>query len=162
MIKKYLKYFIFIISCIFLILLDQLTKRLAVIYLKDKMPIAIIDNILELTYVENRGAAFGILQNKQILFYVLTILILIAIIYLLIKFDLKKENIVQFIFLLLIFSGAVGNFIDRVKNKYVVDFIYFKPIDFPVFNVADICITLGSILMIIILIFVKEKDNKLI
>ena len=162
MIKKYLKYFIFIISCVFLILLDQLTKRLAVIYLKDKMPIAIIDNILELTYVENRGAAFGILQNKQILFYVLTILILIAIIYLLIKFDLKKENIVQFIFLLLIFSGAVGNFIDRVKNKYVVDFIYFKPIDFPVFNVADICITLGSILMIIILIFVKEKDNKLI
>ncbi len=72
--------------------------------------------------------------------------------------NLKKENLYQFWFIVLIFSGAIGNFIDRIKNKYVIDFIYFKPIDFPVFNFADILITIGCMLMIITL-FVTSKEN---
>lgn len=153
-----LKYLIFIISSIFLISLDQLTKFLATKYLQNNKPYVIIDNVLELTYVENRGAAFGILQNKQILFYALTVIVLMVICVLLYKIDSINKNLMYFIFLILIFSGAIGNFIDRLKNKYVVDFIYFKPIDFPVFNFADIYITIACVLMLLYLfLFDREK-----
>ena len=157
--KSILKYFIFVVSSIFLIALDQLTKYFATKYLQHNKPFVIIDNVLELTYVENRGAAFGILQNKQLLFYALTIVVLVAICVLLYKIDDFKNNIFYFLFLILIFSGAIGNFIDRLKNKYVVDFIYFKPIDFPVFNLADIYITIACIFMIIYL-FIFDREKK--
>lgn len=139
-------------------MLDQITKHLATKCLQNNKPYKIIDNVLELTYVENRGAAFGILQNKQILFYVLTIIVLTVICMLLYKLDDIKDNSLYFIFMILIFSGAIGNFIDRVKNKYVVDFIYFKPIDFPVFNLADIYITIACVIMILnLFVFDREK-----
>ena len=157
--KSILKYFIFVVSSIFLIALDQLTKYFATKYLQHNKPFVIIDNVLELTYVENRGAAFGILQNKQLLFYALTVVVLVAICVLLYKIDDFKNNIFYFLFLILIFSGAIGNFIDRLKNKYVVDFIYFKPIDFPVFNFADIYITIACIFMIIYL-FIFDREKK--
>ena len=157
--KSILKYFIFVVSSIFLIALDQLTKYFATKYLQHNKPFVIIDNVLELTYVENRGAAFGILQNKQLLFYALTIVVLVAICVLLYKIDDFKNNIFYFVFLILIFSGAIGNFIDRLKNKYVVDFIYFKPIDFPVFNLADIYITIACVFMIIYL-FIFDREKK--
>ncbi|MBP3200248.1 MAG: signal peptidase II [Lachnospiraceae bacterium] len=157
--KSILKYFIFVVSSIFLIALDQLTKYFATKYLQHNKPFVIIDNVLELTYVENRGAAFGILQNKQLLFYALTIVVLVAICVLLYKIDDFKNNIFYFVFLILIFSGAIGNFIDRLKNKYVVDFIYFKPIDFPVFNLADIYITIACIFMVIYL-FIFDREKK--
>ena len=155
--KNVLKYLIFLISSVFLIILDQFTKHLATEHLKNNKPYVIIDNVLELTYVENRGAAFGILQNKQILFYILTVIVLVVIMVLLYKIDDLKNNILYFVFLVLIFSGAIGNFIDRVKNKYVVDFIYFKPIDFPVFNFADIYITVACILMLFYLFLFDRK-----
>ena len=156
--KNVLKYIIFIISSICLIAIDQITKCLATLHLKNNKPYVIIDNVLELTYVENRGAAFGILQNKQILFYALTVVVLAVILVLLYKINNVNNNILYLTFLILIFSGAIGNFIDRVKNKYVVDFIYFKPIDFPVFNCADIYITIACILMLLYLfLFDREK-----
>ena len=154
--KGMLKYIIFIIASVMLISIDQITKFLSSKFLYNKKPITIIDNVLELTYVENRGAAFGILQNKQILFFVLTIAVIIFIIYSLVNMTLDRHHIPYFIFLILIFSGAVGNFIDRIRNKYVVDMIYFKPIDFPVFNFADICITMGCVLLIYSLIFIYK------
>lgn len=155
--KNIIKYLVFIVASAILIAIDQITKSLALKYLHNNKPYVIINNVLELTYVENRGAAFGILQNKQVLFYILTIIVLIVISTLLYKIDDIKSNLLYFIFLILIFSGAIGNFIDRVKNKYVIDFIYFKPIDFPVFNFADIYITIACILMIAYLIF----DNRM-
>ena len=147
-----------IVSCI-LIFIDQLTKKIATLNLYKKPQVVIIDNVFELVYVENRGAAFGILQGKQLLFYILTIIILITILYLLYKTSLNKTNILYYVCLLLIFSGAIGNFIDRLKNKYVVDFLYFKLIDFPVFNFADILITIGMILMFIYLAFSNPNKN---
>ena len=84
---------------------------------------------------------------------------LVTICVLLYKIDNFKNNILYFVFLILIFSGAIGNFIDRLKNKYVVDFIYFKPIDFPVFNLADIYITIACIFMIIYL-FIFDREKK--
>lgn len=153
-----IKISIFCICSLLLIFVDQFTKKLATKYLLNKEPIIVIDGILELVYTENQGAAFGILQNRFEFFYVITILVLFIIIYLLVKTKLTLHNIPYFIFLVLIFSGAVGNFIDRVKNKSVVDFIYFKPIDFPVFNFADILITCGCIVLIISTLTIYRKE----
>ena len=157
--KNALKFIIFFLISFVLIFIDQFTKKIAYKTLYNNNPKVLIDDILELVYVENRGAAFGILQNKQGFFYILTVFVLIIILIYLFKLDLSTHNILYFIFLILLFSGATGNFIDRVKNKYVIDFIYFKPIDFPVFNFADICITIGCIVMIFSLLFIYKGDN---
>lgn len=155
---------------VILILLDQLTKYLAVVNLKGESPVVIIKNIVELTYLENTGAAFGILANKIILFAILTFIILGAIIYFKIKIDnliykkgLEKKLRMKYLFLswvlVTLFTGAIGNFIDRIRLNYVVDFIRFKFIDFPVFNIADILITCSSVLLIIMLIFVFKSEE---
>lgn len=157
--KNILKYILFFAASALLIFIDQFTKKLAYQTLYNKQPIVIIKDVLELVYVENRGAAFGILQNMQILFYALTVLVILIIMFYLYKLKLNIYYMPYFIFLILIFSGAIGNFIDRVKNKYVIDFIYFKPIDFPVFNFADICITLGCLLLIFSYIFIYKGND---
>lgn len=160
--KSFIKYLVFVFVSVILIAVDQITKKLALKHLYNNKPYVIVDNVLELTYVENRGAAFGILQNKQALFYVLTIVVLLVICYLIYRIDDIRNNLLYFIILILIFSGAIGNFIDRLRNKYVIDFIYFKPIDFPVFNFADIYITIACFLMIIYLIFENKNEKGLI
>lgn len=157
--KSYIKKLLvlFIPSAI-LIYLDQLTKTIA----KNTFmisPYKLIDNVIEFTYHENRGAAFGIMQNQHIIFYIITFSILIFILYIIKKIDLNKKNIILFICIILIFSGAIGNLIDRIINKYVIDFIYFKPIDFPVFNLADTYITIACFLFIFLSVFVyKDKE----
>lgn len=156
--KKLFKFSIFFILVFVLLLLDQITKRLAIFYLKDEKAFSLINDILELTYVENRGAAFGMLQNKYILFYALTIIVLISLIIYVNRLVLNSHNLFKFIITILIVSGALGNFIDRLKNKYVVDFIYFKLIDFPVFNFADIYISVACILLIISMFTIYKND----
>ncbi len=160
--KSFIKYLVFVFISVILIAVDQITKKMALKHLYNNKPYVIVDNVLELTYVENRGAAFGILQNRQELFYILTIVVLLVICYLLYRIDDIKNNLLYYIVLILIFSGAIGNFIDRLRNKYVIDFIYFKPINFPVFNFADIYITIACFLMIIYLIFENKKEKDLI
>ena len=113
--KNKLKYIVFVLACIILVAIDQVTKSLALKYLYNKESVVLIDNVLELVYVENRGAAFGSLQNKQILFSILTVIVLIYLLFLLYKTSLCKKNIPLIIFIILIFSGAVGNFIDRIN-----------------------------------------------
>jgi len=169
-IKRKNKIIIEIILFVLLLFLDQITKYIAVLNLKGKSPIVVIKDFFEFIYYENSGAAFGILQDKIILFSILTIIILGVIIYFKIKIDnvlynLSIENIVRKKYLLLstvlifLFAGAVGNFIDRIRFNYVVDFLRFTFIDFPIFNVADMLVTISSILLIIILIFVfKSKE----
>ena len=147
--RNILKYIIFFGASLILVFIDQFTKLLAYTKLYNKPPYVVIDGVIEFLYTENEGAAFGILQKKQLLFYVLTVIVIGVILYSLSKCNLTKHNIPYFVTLILIFSGAIGNFIDRIKNKYVIDFIYFKPINFPVFNFADICITLALIILII-------------
>ena len=157
--RNLLKLIIFFAASAALVVIDQLTKMLAYEKLYNKEPFPVINGIIELVYVENRGAAFGILQNQQVLFYILTIIVLIVIFVYVHKINLSYHYIPFFIFLILIFSGAIGNFIDRVKNKFVIDFIYFKPIDFPVFNFADICITIGCVLLIFSLAYIYKGED---
>ena len=144
---------------VLLILADQFTKHLAVIHLKDKDPITLFQDVLELQYLENRGAAFGMLQNQKIFFIFIALLILVVITWVLLKTpDRRKYRSLHFL-LVLIASGEVGNMIARLRFDYVVDFIYFVLINFPIFNVADIYVTVATACLVILLLFVyKEED----
>lgn len=157
--KKNVAITIDIVAMFLLILIDQVTKRLAVINLKDQNPIILIDNILQFRYLENRGAAFGMLQNKKLLFVFITIVMLTAIFYALFKLPLTKKYLIWHVFLCFIAAGGIGNMIDRVMHDYVIDFIYFILIDFPIFNFADILVTIGTILLFIDLLFLKKEED---
>lgn len=150
---------IFILGILILVFLDQLTKWLVVLKLKPIHDFPIINGIFHLTYVENRGAAFGILQGKRLFFILITtvIMIFIAIYYR----RLPKESKYHWMRLALILleAGAIGNLMDRVRLNYVVDFLYFKLIDFPVFNFADICVVVGTAI-ICIFILITPEDTK--
>ena len=147
------------VSMIILLVLDQLTKALAVQHLKGSAPFVIWDGVFELHYFENTGAAWGMLQNKQLLFYVLTVIFCILV--LVEVYRLYKEPrftpLVYTLFLVL--SGALGNFIDRILNQYVVDFIYFKLIDFPIFNLADCYITVSVVIVMLLILFYYSDEE---
>ena len=147
-----------VIMCL-LIVADQYTKALAVVMLKDKPAIPIISGILEFNYLENRGAAFGMMQNQKIFFIFVAVIILGCIIYMLVKAPAQKKYMILHILLVFIAAGAIGNMIDRLSLNYVVDFIYIKAINFPIFNVADIYVTVSTILLAIVLIFVYKDDD---
>nr|WP_297935988.1 signal peptidase II [uncultured Lachnoclostridium sp.] len=153
---KYLKGFFCVII---LVLLDQLTKYWAATTLKGNNPIVIWKNVFELQYLENRGIAFGLFQNKTIVFVIFTIIILGVVIYYFYKVPaIKRMRPLQFAMILLA-SGAVGNLVDRIMNNFVIDFIYFKLINFPIFNVADCYVTISLILLIwLILFYYKEEE----
>ena len=141
------------------IFLDQYAKYYAVLKLKNQPPYVLFDGIFELRYLENRGAAFGLLQDQKFFFIFIALLILCVILYVLFKAPYQKQYIKLHMTLVLIASGAVGNMIDRLRYDYVVDFLYFSLINFPIFNVADIYVTLASIYLVLLLLFVyKEAD----
>lgn len=147
-----------IIALAFLLALDQLTKYLAVNGLKGKGPVTLIPGVLELRYLENRGAAFGSLQNMQGFFWILTLVFLAVAVFFFFKMPKTRHYYPLAACCVILVAGAVGNFIDRIANQYVVDFIYFSIIDFPIFNVADIYISV-SFIMILILVFFYYKDG---
>nr|WP_272879138.1 signal peptidase II [Clostridium sp. Cult2] len=140
--------------------MDQVTKFAAVKYLKGKGPYIIIENFFQLCYVENLGAAFGILQNKKIFFVIVTSIVIICIVFFLVK---NSHNINQLlkIGLVMLLGGAIGNLIDRIRLGYVVDFISFKlgkGYDFPVFNIADIFIVSGTFLVMSLILLNKYEN----
>jgi len=150
-----------IISLVFFIALDQLTKLWAIKYLMPigKNSIDIFPGVLELRYLENKGAAFGILQNQQWIFLVLTVLLIIAMVYIYFKMPFEKKYWLLRWTMLILMAGAIGNAIDRIRFQYVVDFIYFSLINFPIFNVADIYVTCSIFVLVIsFLFFYKEED----
>ncbi len=157
--KKKILLVVDFVMIIVLVALDQFTKFLACEYLQDKPAIKIIDGVLELNFLKNSGAAFGMLQNQKVFFIIVAVVILFIIAYALFKMpDDKKYNVMN-VLLVLIASGAVGNMIDRVRQDYVVDFIYFVLINFPIFNVADIYVTVSTFIFVILFIFYyKESD----
>ncbi|OON86013.1 signal peptidase II [Oribacterium sp. C9] len=151
---------LFLVLAAILIVPDQITKQLAVEHLKGADSIPIIKNVLYLLYVENKGAAFGVFQGAQYMFYIITVVVLLGILYVVYKTPVKNRYFYPVLFVSeLVFAGAIGNFIDRVSQKYVVDFIYFSPIDFPVFNVADIYVTCGCIIMVLLFLFYYKDED---
>lgn len=141
------------------IALDQFTKYLAVLKLKDKASIPIIKDVFELSYLENRGAAFGMLQDQKVFFVMVAIVIISVIAFILYKTPDHRKYIKLHMILVLIAGGAVGNMMDRIRYDYVVDLFYFVLINFPIFNVADVYVTLATAYLVILLLFVyKEED----
>lgn len=154
--KRGIKMFI---GCVLLILLDQVTKLLALQNLIGQNPVTLIPDVFQLLYVENRGAAFGILQNRQWVFLIITVIVLAALVWALPKIPQERHFLPLTLCLCFIGAGAVGNMIDRIFRGYVVDFFYFKLIDFPVFNVADIYVTTAAVILIVLIVFLyKEED----
>ena len=134
-------------------------QSLAVAHLKDKPAFNIISGVLELNYLENKGAAFGMLQNQKAFFIFVAVVILSVIGYVLYKMPDEKKYRLLHVLLSLIAAGAIGNMIDRIRLDYVVDFIYFVLINFPIFNVADIYVSVSTVALVILLLFVyKEND----
>lgn len=142
---------------ILLIAFDRLTKQLAVKYLM-KQEKEIIPNIFSLHYLENRGAAWGLFQNALWLFIIITIVVLVALLYFYSHLPFEKRYHLLRISIIILSAGAIGNFIDRIVWRYVVDFLYFKLIDFPVFNVADCYVCIAAVLILYCLLF-KYKDE---
>lgn len=144
---------------VLLVFLDQLTKYLAVHHLMNNSDVVLIPGVLQLHYLENTGAAFSLLQGRQLLFAVITPILLLFLVYSVIRMPQEKKYSLLNYIVVIVIAGAIGNYIDRILNNYVVDFIYFSLINFPVFNVADIYVTCGVIvLFFLVLFYYKDED----
>lgn len=154
-------YLLPVIYILVLVALDQITKTLAVAKLKGQDSFVILKGVFQLHYLENKGAAFGMMQNKQIIFTIGGILIIGVVGYFWKRMPFEKRYLPLRICSILIVAGAIGNMIDRIIQNYVVDFFYFELIDFPIFNVADIYVTVACFLFAYLIIFYyKEEDLK--
>ena len=151
-------YLIYLFIVVSLVSLDQYTKSIILNYFELYESKTIIDGFFSLTYVQNFGAGFSIMQNARTTFLIITPICLVGFTYLFIKSNDKLSKTA----LLLMISGTIGNFIDRIVRVYVFDFLDFIIFDwdFPIFNVADIFLTIGVCLYIIALIK-EEKDAKI-
>lgn len=157
--QRNIHYLAAICSAAILIFLDQFTKYLVLKNLKDSPPFIIWKNVFQLEYLENRGAAFGLFQNQRTFFFVSVVIICIAVILFYWKVPMTRKYLPLRLCAICIIAGAWGNCIDRIRLNYVVDFLYFKLIDFPIFNVADIYVTVSTFTMAILICFYyKEED----
>ena len=141
-----------------LLVLDQFTKHLAVVHLKNQPAYVIIDGVLELQYLENRGSAFGMLQNQKVFILFVGIVFLAVLLFFLFKLPEQKKFRIVHVLLAVIVAGGIGNMIDRFRLDYVVDFISFVLINYPIFNVADIYVTM-TFIVLVLLIFFYYKDE---
>ncbi|MCI8564016.1 MAG: signal peptidase II [Lachnospiraceae bacterium] len=139
--------------------LDQVTKHLAVIHLKEQEPLPFIQDVFELQYLENFGAAFGVLQNQRILLLAVTSIVLLLLCFFYWKIPVGKRYFPMQCTIVLIAAGAVGNLIDRLLHGYVVDFFYFKLIDFPIFNVADCYVVIAAFFAVILIGFYYKEEE---
>ena len=150
---------IMMIATVILIVADQLTKMWAVTQLHNvERVISVIDGVFEFRYAENPGVAFSMLEGQRWIFIPVTLVIGGIILAMMLRSPLRRYPLFN-ITCVLILSGAIGNLIDRIAYGYVIDFLYFRLIDFPIFNFADCCVVIGAILLFIFVIFVMKEDD---
>ncbi len=137
---------------------DQLSKMAVSVFLKGRGNLPLIPGIFELYYLENRGAAFGIMRGKQALLSVVALVIILYIGLVYRKIPQGKRYVPLKVICVMTASGAFGNVADRLIRGYVVDFLYFSLIDFPVFNLADCYVSIGVVMMTLLL-FTYYKDE---
>ena len=147
------------ILSVFFIWLDQFTKHLAVQNLRGGHPFVLLPGVFELRYLENQGAAFGVLQGKRMFFLVTTFLMILLLIYIYGKIPIRQKFYALHGICIALFSGAIGNCIDRILNDYVIDFFYFSLINFPIFNVADIYVTCAMAVFVVLFLFYYKEDE---
>lgn len=147
----------YLIACI-VIIIDQLTKWWVVANMELRESIPIIENFFYLTSHRNTGAAWGILAGQMVFFYIITVIVIIFIVYYMQRF--AKNNVFTGISLALILGGAIGNFIDRLFRKEVVDFfdVYIGSYDYPIFNIADASLVIG-VIFILVATFMEERKK---
>jgi signal peptidase II len=145
---------------VIMVALDRWSKIWAQDVLMKVDTIPLLKNVFHLTYVENRGAAFSILHGKVGFLILFTGLVLVGLFVLLYTSIKKGESKVLVAALTLVIGGAIGNMYDRIVLGYVVDYFDFRWINFAVFNVADVFVVCGSLLLGIYLIFIEGKDCK--
>ena len=145
-----------LIIAIVVLIIDQLSKMIASAYLVDNI-LTLIPNFFKLEYALNTGAAWSILNNKQALLIIISIILMIILFMFNKKFKENKRNNIAFG---LLFGGIWGNLVDRIFHSYVIDFLSFKIFnyDYPIFNIADIAVVIGILLLIIAII--KGEDNE--
>ena len=148
-----------IIAVIFLIALDQGTKLWALGSLKPIHSVTVAEGLLDLTFVENRGVAFGMLSGQRWLILLLTVVIACGMIVFYLRLPRERKYTPLRAAILLVLAGAVGNIIDRLFRGYVVDFFEFTFFEWPVFNVADIYVVVGVILLLFMMIFVLKDED---
>lgn len=158
--KKRNSCILYTVGVILLLCFDQFTKYMASTHLKGGNSIVLIKNVFQLHYLENHGAGFGVLQGQRLWFVIITLILLILMIMIYFRTPLEKRYRWIRLILLLLTAGAIGNLIDRLRFGYVVDFFYFELINFPVFNVADVYVTCGMILLLVLVLF-YYKDAEL-
>lgn len=142
-----------------LVMLDQLIKYYASTTLEQHGSIVLWEGVLQLTYLKNTGGIFGILQNQNFFILFVVVILVLVVLYLLTKLPDKPRFTKLHIVLSCLLAGALGNLTDRIRFGYVIDFIYFVGIDFPIFNGADILISTSTVALIILFVFYyKEKD----
>ena len=155
---SFICFLVWFTGIILLIVADQAAKYWAVSKLKGTSGMTLITGVLELQYLENRGMAFGMLQGKIPLLIALCLLFFCVFLYIYIKIPKTRYYLPLICTALVLAAGAVGNLIDRVFRGYVIDFIYFSLIDFPVFNMADIYVVCSGIFLVFCVCF-KYKDE---
>lgn len=144
------------IFIVILVLLDQVSKVFMQNFLEYGNSVAILDGVFHLTYVENRGAAFGLFENMQVFFIIVAVIVTIVGLVYIHKSETSKLAKIS---ICLIIAGAIGNLIDRVKMGYVVDFFDFRFIWNYVFNIADVFVVIGTLLLCIYLLKSGKEEN---
>jgi len=140
-----------------MIVLDQVLKFFAVTKLRPIGSIPLIENVFHLTFARNTGAAFSILRGKQVFLIILTSIVILSLIFLMAKSMKENNNKFLTLSLALIIGGAIGNLIDRIRLDYVVDYLDFTLINFPIFNAADVFIVVGTgLLALMVIVFNVE------
>ena len=148
-----------LVVVLFVILSDQITKLIIVrnMGLNDSKPL--IQDVFELHYIQNTGSAWGMFSGKTLILTIVSLLLMGGLVYVLWNLSSDRYYRLLRLFISMIMGGAIGNMIDRIRLGYVVDFLYFKLINFPVFNVADIFVTVPIILVIIFVIVRYHGDD---
>lgn len=171
--KKLFHTIVILVGIFLLVSVDYLTKQWISVYFKEQngLPFVVIPKILQISYVENRGIAWGMFQGKQMFFFVMGLAVLVLASCYYRRIPWKKRYIPMHLFFMLFAAGAVGNMIDRAFYGYVIDFFEVLFIQFPVFNVADIYVTTAAGIFIffgfffykdeeLTLLFTKRKAEK--
>ncbi|RYG74097.1 lipoprotein signal peptidase [Lentibacillus lipolyticus] len=152
--------YIYYILALVVITIDQLTKWIVVQTMAIGEQITLIEDFFYLTSHRNSGAAWGILQGQMAFFYIITVIVIIGIIYYMQKYATESKLLA--VALSLILGGAIGNFIDRLFRKEVVDFFDFIIFgyDYPIFNIADAALVVGVMLVIVTTILDERKEKR--
>lgn len=157
--NKIIRYATLIIVSLILAAIDQLTKYLVIQNIELKQEIPVIGDAVVLTYIRNTGTAWSLLSGKTWFLIIVTFIVCAGIIYIYHNVILEDRFRALRVFLITIMGGAIGNMIDRVRLQYVIDFIYFKIINFPVFNFADICVTVSIFAILFLFIFKYKSED---